>query len=377
MEDDCHLIRSLWQRRGSGAACAYLRRDAIYSTMEAAVGFDVGTALGRGKVLAYVDGGPELRTGHYFVLIKDEGRYKGNVLELNRSDVLSCNSAQFIPVIEHIREAAQYQLQVDIYEAVLRERELKTDSEPVAKAWSSVSKYADILWNSFLRAIEEDSDFDEGMKNCMTSVINFLDRIDRPDTTVEEKAHDETNFVITATDSTVNKSVEEKQDPGLWILNDMFGFFGGSGNDTEKNGDAEPESIEVECATANGKDKQDGPDGLSSYDGAFSVIRTLMRTVSIARAASVDEPNFKLGLNLCYEFLLFVKTVVKVQKKNVSPQSLAVWKRAWEEIISTFGYVFIIGCLRRVSVKAITHPLSFSFLRILGSPLILRSVTGH
>jgi hypothetical protein len=337
VEDDCHLIRSLWQRRGSGAACAYLRRDAIHSTMEAAVGFDVGTALGRGKVLAYVDGGPELRTGHYCVLIKEEGRYKGHVLELNRSDVLSCDSAQFIPVIEHIREAAQYQLQVDIYEAVLREREPRTDSEPVEKAWSSVSKYADILWNSFLRAIEEDSDFDEGMKNFMTSVINFLDRINRPDTAVDEKARDETNFVITATDSAVNKSVEEKQDPGLWILNDMFGFFAGSGNDTEKNGDAEPESIEVECATGKGRDKQDGSDGPASFDGAFSAIRTLMRTVSIARAASVDEPNFKLGLNLCYEFLLFVKTVVKVQEKNVSPQSLAVWKRAWGEILSTFG----------------------------------------
>jgi hypothetical protein len=337
VEDDCHIVCSLWQRRGPGAACAYLRRDSIYSTMEAAVGFDVGTALGSGKVLAYVDGGPELRTGRYFVLMKDEGRHKGHVLEFNRSDVLSCHSAQFIPVIEHIREAAQYQLQVDIYEAALREREPRTDSEPVEKAWITVSKYADILWSSFFRAIEEDSDFDEGMNHFMTSVINFLDRIDRPDTTVEENTRDETHFVITATESKVNKGVEEKQEPGLWIMNDMFGFFGGSVVDTENNGDAEPESIEVECATDKGKDEQDGSAGPTSFDRAFSVLRTLMRTVSIARAASVDEPNFKLGLNLCYEFLLFVKTVVKVQKKNLSPQSLAVWKRAWEEIVSTFG----------------------------------------
>jgi hypothetical protein len=64
-----------------------------------------------------------------------------------------------------------------------------------------------------------------------------------------------------------------------------------------------------------------------------------MRTVSIARAGCVDEPEFKLALSLCYEFLIFVKTIIKVQQKNMSPQSLKIWRRAWEEIISTFGPV--------------------------------------
>ena len=79
--------------------------------------------------------------------------------------------------------------------------------------------------------------------------------------------------------------------------------------------------------------------GKTSYDKAYSVIRTLMRTVSIAKASCVDEPNFKLVMSVCYEFLLFTKMVIKVQQKNMSPHSLKVWRRAWEEIVSTFGPV--------------------------------------
>ena len=76
-----------------------------------------------------------------------------------------------------------------------------------------------------------------------------------------------------------------------------------------------------------------------SYDRAFAIIKTLMRTVAIARSQCKDEPNFKLILTICSELLLFIKTVVKVQQKNVSPHSLQVWRRAWEEIVSTFGPV--------------------------------------
>ena len=336
VEDDCHVVRSLWQRRGPGSACAYLRRDSIHCTMEAAVGFEVETTLGRGKVVAYTDGGKDFRSGRYFVSIKEEGRHQGHVLELNRTDMLSCLSAQFIPVIEHIREAAQYQLQVDNYKAALQETNHNASEEPLdgkSKTWRYLSKYSDILWKSFLRAIEEDDEFDEGMNEFITSMINFLDRLDSPAGMLDSTGNEDTHIIITATDSTHSRKQYGKPESGLnRFMNDVFGIFGGHGK-SEADG-TEIESIEVECTPDRNIENNSFQ---KSYDRAFAVIRTLMRTVSIARAACVDEPN--LVLSVCYELLLFVKTVVKVQQKNVSPHSLKVWKRAWEEIVSTFGPV--------------------------------------
>jgi hypothetical protein len=47
--------------------------------------------------------------------------------------------------------------------------------------------------------------------------------------------------------------------------------------------------------------------------------------------------QFRLSLAVQYEILLFVRTIIRVQQKNSSAHSLEVWKRAWEEIVTTFG----------------------------------------
>jgi len=119
------------------------------------------------------------------------------------------------------------------------------------------------------------------------------------------------------------------------VMDNIFGIFGNEKEtgDKAKNNDQESECIEIECA----------PRRLQTFDKtyqrAFAVLRTLMRTVKIAQAAAVDEPDFKMGLSVCYEFLLFVKTVIKVQRKNMNPDSIEVWRRAWSEIVSVFGPV--------------------------------------
>ncbi|KAI2501154.1 hypothetical protein MHU86_13300 [Fragilaria crotonensis] len=73
-----------------------------------------------------------------------------------------------------------------------------------------------------------------------------------------------------------------------------------------------------------------------------------MRTVTIASADCKNMPELKLGLAIAYEILLFVRTVIKIQQTNVSAASLAVWERAIDEIITTFGPVKVrlerIGC---------------------------------
>jgi hypothetical protein len=177
------------------------------------------------------------------------------------------------------------------------------------------------------------------VNHFMTSVINFLERLDRPTEVQEKPDYDEQNIVITATEeSNSSKMSDVEQKPGFWIMNDMFGGIFSAKEKVEAtdddNDDDMKTQIEVEMHEPAKPSK-----GPTSIDRAFSVIRTLMRTVSIARAGCVNEPNFKLGLSICYEFLIFIKTVLKVQQKNVSPKSLAVWKRAWQEIVSTFGPV--------------------------------------
>lgn len=176
----------------------------------------------------------------------------------------------------------------------------------------------------------------------MNSIVEFLERLDRSPSDAE-KAKEQEDLVLVSKsteDSTRKTGVsndtrdEEKEAHGFWIMNDLFGGIFHSGR-KRANIAAAPQQAKQELFEAQpGK----GPAVNSqSYKRAFAVIRALMKTVSIARAASGDQPNFKLALSVCYDFLLFVRTVTKVQQKNVSPQSLAVWRRALEEIVSVFG----------------------------------------
>jgi hypothetical protein len=347
VEDDCHIVRCLWQRRGPGSACAYLRRDSIHSTMEAAVGFDVDTSVGRGVVVAYTNGGPDFRCGRYFVSITDEGRHFREILELNRSDILSCEGARFIPIVEHIREAAQYQLQVDFYQELLSDGENDDmDDFDESKFLAKFSKHFVTIWKSFLRAIDEDDEFDEGMNAFIQSCVNFLDQIDGKVPKKASNSHNiDANVLISTTESisvasssipvSSRQAPGEKSDSGFWLMDNMFGIFRGGENIQQHKTESinNSECIEVECAPMQHKGSE------KTYDRAFSVIRTLMRTLTIAQAASVDEPDFKLGLSVCYEFFLFIKTIIRVQKKSMKPDSLIIWRKAWEEIVSVFGPV--------------------------------------
>jgi hypothetical protein len=354
VEDDCHIVRSLWQHRGSGSACAYLRRDSIHATMEAAVGFEANTTHGRGTVVGYVNGGPEFKIGRYFVSITDEGsRHHKQVLELNRMDVLSCESAKFLPTVEHIRAAAQYQLQIDRYNEL---RDAKSNYEEMSnKMWGEFSKHFDILWKSFLRAIEEDHEFDDGMNEFIQNCVNFLNQLDSPDNegmlfSPRSNGYDIDNFdasiYIHATDSSksqFSKSTSsaiaagdgEKPDSGFWLMNNMFEIFQSNRDVHDTVGDRDNpidvEGIEIQCTPRHRSEK--------NYARAFAILRTLTKTVTIAKAASADEPSFKIGLSICHDFLLFVKTVIKVQQKNMNHESLKIWRSAWDEIVSVFGPV--------------------------------------
>ena len=331
VQDSIHVVRSLWQRRGKGSAHAYLQASALHSTVEAAIGFDVHTKYGKGTTLAYVNGGKTFESGRFFVAIKEEGRYHGHVLELLRKDLYSCLGAQFIPVIEHIREAAHYKIQLDNYEAALREQNYEdsqeTDDERLWKDWSAC---LDILWNSFLKAVDEDSAFDEGVNVFMTSIIEFLERLD--ETEVDNESIHElaaSDFEVECYMAGVDPSTapKEKEAPGLWVINDILGgVFRPHQQDHEEDIEA---SGDIADSQRDSRSKY--------YNRVFAVLRTIMKTVSLAKAESVDHPHFRLALAITHDFLLFVRTIVKVQQKNSSNHSLEVWKKAFDEIALTFG----------------------------------------
>ena len=152
VEDDMHIIRSLWNRSGPGSGLAYLRRECIHSTVEAAVGFAVETRLGLGTVEGYVRGGEKNTDGKYFVHLKSKGRYQDRVVECKRNQILSCPVAKFIPVTEHIRAAALYQLETLHFKAKLREHMLNDATASKARqkgTWRKFSEYVDLFAGEF------------------------------------------------------------------------------------------------------------------------------------------------------------------------------------------------------------------------------------
>ena len=316
-EDDCHVVRSLWQRQGPGSAHAYLNRDAIRGVVEAAIGFQVQTRFGAGVVVTCANACQEdLEFLRYFVAIKEPGRHKGHVLELERRDIVSCH-AQFRPIIEFIREAAHFQIQVDQYEAALREQTLDDDQRQEDKEeitfWTSSSECLDILWSSFLKAVDEDREFDEGVNEFMAEIIQFLEELDQP----TEGKTDEANKVQGA--EIEIGSDAEGQDPGFWIMDELFG-----GIFKEANKDEEILPSYCSPSAEDYTDLRKENFSVRYYARAFGILKVLMKTVSIARAASGEYPHFHLSLAVLYEFLLFTRTVVRVQQKNSSVHAVGV-----------------------------------------------------
>lgn len=348
VEDDIHVVRSLWQRRGFGSAHAYLNRNAIHSTLEAAVGFDVNTRFGSGVVLAYVDGGRTFQNGRYFVAIKEDGRHHGHVLGIQRKDIVSCHGAHFIPIIEHIREAATYQIQVDTYQASLREQQFQESDPTHEKFWNICSTYADILWKSFLKAVEEDKDFDEGMNEFIASIIDFLEKLDESSVISDDtKSTISDDFI--ASDFEVEcvvledgqpKAEAETMEPGFWVINDILGGVFRSPLADMTSGDVSAKESSPAAKPISEKTRVSDELEITTsknYKRAFSLIRTLMKTVSVAQASSADHPHFRMAMAISYDFLLFVRTLLKVQRKNLPIQSIEIWKRALGEIGLTFG----------------------------------------
>lgn len=336
VEDDMHVIRSLWKRNGPGSGLAYLRRDSVHSVVEAAVGFDVETShYGPGSVVAYVKGGRCNTSGRY--LVRVTGRYRIKTVEMKRNQIMRCHGATFVPITEHIRAAAQYRLQVLCYKAKLREQMLNNPSRGVREKgmWRHFSEYIDLFANSFSKAISEDPDFDKEVDKLVSHIINLLD-----ENIASQKSSKDEDIVVSdileaglngPDSATVNSSGEnsvksnESDFTAGWNMNDLFGNFFMTPAEEEN---VVTDNLDILRQTQAFED---------AHDSVEILIRVLVRTVTVARSSVPNRPKLHMALAVIHEGLLFVRQVLRVQRKHTSKRLVEAWFRALNELSNTFG----------------------------------------
>ena len=323
-EDDCHIIRSLWKRGGPGSGTAYLRRDSIHKVVEAAVGFDVHTAFGTGNVVSYVRGGTHNTAGKYLVSLT--GRRSGQILEFDRGQILSCHGAAFAPVTEQIRAAAIFRLQILQYKAKHREERLNSSSDSVRDKgmWRNFSEYVDLFANSLSKAIADDPDFDSEFDKFVSYIIELLDgkKSDQKSSDANRES-DEKNIPQSTPETEVSTSGTNAIES--WNINDIIESFFVDTKMDEKNTPAD-------CKVMLNAQAFD-----DAHESAKILIRVLLRTVSVAKAAVPDRPKLHIVLAMIHEILLFVKQILKVQQVHTSKKLIEAWFRALHEISDTFG----------------------------------------
>lgn len=327
VEDDIHIIRSLWKRSGPGSGIAFLCRDSIHGVVEAAVGFDVQTKYGAGRVLAYVRGGERNLSGRYFVHLN--GHPRNQEMEFQRCQILSCQGATFVPVTEHIRAAAIYRLEVLQYKAKLRENMLNSPSIGVRDKgmWRNFSEYVDLFANSFSKAISEDPDFDQEFDKFFSHIINLLEgKKDGDDESESMKSpktiDDKVSFISTPEREVKTKDADTTE---CWNISDFITCFF-----------VEPKKENKSCtATADSALHAQAFD--EAHESAMIFIRVLLRTVSVARASVPDRPRLHIALAMIHEALLLIRQILRVQQKHTSTKLIEAWFRALSEISNTFG----------------------------------------
>ena len=327
VEDDMHIIRSLWNRSGPGSAVAYFRRNSIHSVVQAAIGFDVETTYGSGKVVGYVKGGKQNITGKYHIRMDHETRFKGRtltrnrVVEFSRFQILSCRGAIFVPVTEHIRAAALYQLELLHYKARLREQALNIGGAREKGTWRNFSEYVDLFVISLSKDIDEEPEFDREYNKFISHVIAFLEG--------EEGSADSNSSSTEQFNTNVDSSVmSDRAVPELevtWSLQDIFKCIW---TEDAKNFSTFAEEKEILSQIQAFEE---------AHDSAMIFIRVLMRTTAVARASVSNRPKLNMALSMILEGLLLIRQLLRIHKKHTSADLIQAWFRTLHGLSTTFG----------------------------------------
>ena len=286
--DDIHVIRSLWHRRGTGSAIAYLRRDAIVKIVAAAVGFKVDTIHGKGTTVGYAN------DGCFWIKFNDE--YEMSTLKkLVEKDILSCPTATFVPICEQIKEAALFQIQVDEYKTSLGE----LDSDSIDTAIFLWTENLQLILNGLLLALEENTNLDAEVVSMLNSIIAFVEKIESSNLdSSQEKCNEEFGNENNGKSTTIPQ--DRREPDGFWLLNDAFG--GMLRRNVSENTDG---------STISQK-------GYRHF--ATSILRVIKRAISLAmiEAKACGKLDFVMGLRITNEVLALIETVIRVRQKNTT-----------------------------------------------------------
>lgn len=216
-----------------------------------------------------------------------------------------CKAAKFIPVVEQIKEAAKYQIQVDLYEVAMLQRSIEDDG--IHKTWRVFSEGFELFLSSFIKAVEEDTNFDSEISNFLSFIIEFLEDFD-----LGEKRKNKRYDTITVDNSLPTlipttqtpleievDPMEMKSEPGSWIMNDIFRdmMMRPSGSKHSNMGTSldqqqQHQQEQHPLVESNSRAIQE------YYNKIYAFLRTITRTIAIARSSSSDKPNFKVSRRL-------------------------------------------------------------------------------
>lgn len=311
----------MWRKRGRGSGHGYFNRDALIRVVAAGIGFKVETTLGSGKVMGFING------SEYVVQVKRNGTNTSELKTMDPSDILNCASCKFIPIVEQIREAARYRIQLEIYQEEKLNSMLEDEMMVMDKTWRVFSEGFEMFLSSFIAAAEEDSNIDGEISNFLSSFISFLEDFDLSGDFKGRKHNESTS--IESNVKTENVSIPFERSPSevvrstrLWLFNDLF-------LTTKMNG--------VESMNSSKIITSDERPFEESYKKVYTILRLMMRTINIAKAKCTEKPNLKLGLTIVHEFLLFIHNAIKVQQVNMSKKSIEDWIKTLKVLEEVFG----------------------------------------
>lgn len=277
--------------------------------MEASVGFKVVTSGGSGKVVGYINGGRHFSEGKYLVQVRKHGRTDKELTEMNRSEIIQCKATKFIPILEQLREAAKYQMQIDNYEAerlqrMLEEQTLLIDNN----TWRVFSEGFELFLSSFIKAAQEDENFDSEISGLLGMIISFLEDFELGNTTMHRKPSISETRPQSSTVNAETPKIEEVQDSGMWVTK-LFG-------DVMKTPQFETKIHQRETASPllPSKTVSTKPFGEKSYKKVYAILRTLTRTIAIAKAGCTKNPNLKVSLHSSSRCLQILQTALLYSK---------------------------------------------------------------
>jgi len=189
-------------------------------------------------------------------------------------------------------------MQVDNYEVEKFQMMLQDETLLIDNTWKVFSEGFELFLSSFVKAAEEDENFDSEINNFLSQIIEFLEDFELGGTTrrrsmkhIAEPASSLNGLL--ADKPTRNSKLGEtyarsevSDSSGLWFVRDLFGDLINHGETVERKS-----SIPVPPRAMRGDITGFG---VESYNKVYAFLATLMRTISIAKAGCTNNPNLKV-----------------------------------------------------------------------------------